>query len=70
MRATQRAGKWRYQKSEASDPRPNQRRGTEQAAEALEPYIGSDRKTPAWEAQGTFDGARVERACPRPPRAD
>lgn len=54
------------------DPRirskcPIQRRGAEGVAEPLEPCTESDRKRPAWEVQGTFDGAGVEKARPRPP---
>lgn len=54
------------------DPRirskcPSHRRGTEGAAEPLEPCMESDRKIPAWETQGTFDGGGVEKVHPRPP---
>lgn len=38
--------------------------------EALEPCLESDRKPPAWDAQGTFDGNGVEKAHPRPMGTD
>lgn len=54
------------------DPRirskcPSHRRGAEGTAGPLEPCMESDSKTPAWEAQGTFDGGGVEKAHLRPP---